>query len=163
MIRRATGRPVVRLKRTIPAPPAAVFRAWLAPEVLCQWLAPGELTVTRVEVDERVGGKYQVWQGIGDGEVGGFESEIIELVPDERLVLRWGFVGPERRDGPMFDSIVTVMFAAAPNGATVLTLVHERLEALYEEMPDVAGNVGTGWDLVLTKLTATLSTPSEPV
>jgi hypothetical protein len=34
------------------------------------------------------------------------------------------------------------------------TLVHERLEELAASMPDVAGNVGPGWDLVLDKLTA---------
>jgi uncharacterized protein YndB with AHSA1/START domain len=33
--------PVVRLQRTISAPPNDVFRAWLEPSLLQQWMAPG--------------------------------------------------------------------------------------------------------------------------
>jgi hypothetical protein len=32
--------------------------------------------------------------------------------------------------------------------------VHERLDALAAAMPQVAGNVGTGWDSALGKLAA---------
>ena len=41
---------------------AVVYRACLNPEVLHRWLAPGDLELGRVEVDERVGGRYRVWQ-----------------------------------------------------------------------------------------------------
>ncbi len=33
--------PVVRLQRHIPAPPSEVYRAWLEPALLQQWMAPG--------------------------------------------------------------------------------------------------------------------------
>jgi uncharacterized protein YndB with AHSA1/START domain len=147
---------VVRLQRVIPAPRHEVYRAWLEPDLLRCWLAPGGLQVTRVDVDERVGGHYRVWQGADDGDVGGFECELLELVPDERIVFRWGFVGPERADGPGYDSLLTITLTEAPDGATTLTLVHERLDALHTAMPQVAENVGPGWDMVLDKLTATI-------
>jgi uncharacterized protein YndB with AHSA1/START domain len=38
---------VVRLHRTIPAPPDPVYRAWLEPDLLRRWLAPVGLKVTR--------------------------------------------------------------------------------------------------------------------
>jgi uncharacterized protein YndB with AHSA1/START domain len=85
--------PAIRLQRTIPAPPERVYRAWLDPELVRGWLSPGSWEVTRVEVDERVGGHYRVWQQSADGAVGGFECELLELVPPERIVFRWGFVG----------------------------------------------------------------------
>jgi uncharacterized protein YndB with AHSA1/START domain len=154
-----TKAPTVRLQRVIPAAPHQVYRAWLEPELLRRWLTPGELQVTRIEVDERVGGSFRVWQGLTDGgDVGGFECELLELVPDQRLVFRWGFVGPERSDGPVFDSLLTITLADAPDGATALTLVHEQLDALHEAMPQVSANVENGWESVLEKLMTSLET-----
>src|SRR5947209_6559872 len=48
----------------------------------------------------------------------------------QRIVFRWGFVGPGRKDGPAFDSLLTITLRGAPGGATRLTLVHERLDDL---------------------------------
>jgi uncharacterized protein YndB with AHSA1/START domain len=84
--------------------------------------------------------------------VGGFEAELLELVPDERIVFRWGFVGPDRDAGPAFDSLLTVTLHEAPGGGTRLILVHERLDELAAAMPDVAKQVGTGWDSVLDQM-----------
>jgi uncharacterized protein YndB with AHSA1/START domain len=156
----ASLRRAVRLSRLIPAAPDKVYRAWLEPELLARWLAPGTMQVTRIEVDERIGGRYRVWQGTSDGDAGGFECEILELVPDERIVFKWGFVGPERTDGPTFDSLLTITLSEAPGNATDLTLVHERLDTLHAAMPHVAENVGPGWDSVLDKLVTTLGGPS---
>jgi uncharacterized protein YndB with AHSA1/START domain len=149
-----TLRTAVQLQRTIPAPPEQVYRAWLEPDLLRRWLAPAGLEVTRAEVDERVGGHYGIWQAGSEGEVGGFECELLELVPNERIVWRWGFVGADRLAGPTYDSLLTVTLAEAPNGATELTLVHERLEELREAMPDIAEDVGPGWEMALDKLAA---------
>jgi uncharacterized protein YndB with AHSA1/START domain len=149
--------PVVRLERTIAAPPAMVYRAWLDPNLLRRWLAPGGLEVTRAEVDERVGGRFRIWQADAGTHVGGFECELLELVPNERIVYRWGFVGPERTDGPAYDSLLTVTLSDAPDGGTVLTLVHERLDDLAAALPQMADNVEPGWTSALDKLTALLS------
>jgi RNA polymerase sigma factor for flagellar operon FliA len=59
---------MVRLRRIIFAPPERVYRAWLDPEVLRQWLAPTGLMVTRVEIDERAGGRYRVWLALASDE-----------------------------------------------------------------------------------------------
>ncbi len=145
----------VKLERIIPAPPHAVYRAWLDPDLLRRWLAPG-LEVKRIEVDERVGGYFRVWHARSGLDAGGFDCEILELVPDRRLVFRWGFVGPERREGPAYDSRLTIALREAPDGKTALTLVHERLDELAAAMPDVADDVEGGWELVLQQLTGLL-------
>jgi uncharacterized protein YndB with AHSA1/START domain len=147
---------IVRLHRTIPAPPSRVYRAWLEPDLLRRWLSPAGLDVTGAEVDERVGGRFRIWQANADGEAGGFESELVELVPDRRLVFRWAFVGPERVADPAYDSQLTITFEEAPGGATALTLVHERLDALDAAMPGMAENTATGWGMALDKLAATI-------
>jgi uncharacterized protein YndB with AHSA1/START domain len=145
------------LQRTIPASPDRVYRAWLEPDVLRRWLAPGELTVTRVEGDERVGGSYRIWQASPEGDdVGGFEWELVELVPDERIVFLWRFVGPDRDVDPALDSRLTVTLREAPGGATELTLVHDRLDAFGAAMPDIAEQVRPGWGMALDNLPAAL-------
>ncbi len=148
----------VRLERTIPAPPDQVYRAWLDPGLVARWMNPGTLTVSRAEVDERVGGHYRIWHADASGaEIGGFDCELTELVPGQRIVFRWGFVGPGRRGGPVFDSVLTVTLREASGGATHLTLVHERLDDLAAALPDVAVNVGPGWTDALGKLAGLVS------
>ncbi len=147
---------VVWLERIIPAPPHQVYRAWLEPDILRHWLAPGGLEVKRAEIDERVGGHYRIWHADSGSDVGGFDCELLELVPDQRIVFRWGFVGPKRKDGPVYDSLLTITLRESPGGATALTLVHEHLEELAAAMPQVADNVELGWELVLEKLTLTI-------
>ncbi len=153
---------VVRLDRIIPAPPHQVYRAWLEPEMLCRWMAPGSSEVTGAEVDERVGGTFRIWQADAGSDVGGFDCQLLELVPDRRIVFRWGFVGPDRRDGPADDSLLTITLVEAVGSATALTLVHERLDDLAAAIPQVAENVGPGWNDVLAKLaSAFVSSPDD--
>lgn len=158
MTRKKAQPMAVRLERVIPAPPREVYRAWLDPDLLRRWLAPGGITVRRAEVEARMGGHFRIWHVESGADVGGFECEIVELVPDERIVFRWGFVGPERTAGRVFDSVLTISLHAAPGGATKLTLIHERLEDLAAAMPHIADNVQVGWELVLEKLAVTLGT-----
>jgi uncharacterized protein YndB with AHSA1/START domain len=149
---------VVRLHRTIPAPPDRVYRAWLDPDLARRWLAPASLKATRVEVDERVGGHHRTWQANADGEpAGGFDCELLELVPGERIVFLWRFVGPERVADPAHDSRLTVTLSEAPGGATALTLVHERLEAIDAAMPGMAENTALGWGQALDTLETALA------
>jgi uncharacterized protein YndB with AHSA1/START domain len=158
-----TTRPVlqVRIERLISAPPSRVYRAWLEPELLRRWLAPGSMEVARVEVDERVGGHVRIWQTQDGQDAGGFECRLIELLPDERIVFHWGFVGPHRTKGPTFDSLLTITLRASPGNTTTLILVHERLDDLERAMPDVARNVGVGWELVFDKLAKLLDAAQE--
>ena len=145
----------VRLVRRISAAPSAVYRAWLEPALVRQWLAPG-VQVSSVAIDERVGGAYIVRHTDGNGDVGGFESEIVELVPNSRIVFRWGFAGPASSEGPVFDSVLTVSLRPDGENATELTLVHDHLGELFAAMPAVAEQVLPGWDLVVGNLSELL-------
>lgn len=85
---------------------------------------------------------------------------MLELAADRRLVFRWGFIGPQRRLGPSFDTLLTVSFDPGPVGGTVIRLVHERLCELAAAMPHIAGSVEGGWEAVLTKLGQVLAETS---
>jgi len=153
--------PAVHLERVIAAPPYRVYRAWLDPGLIRRWMAPG-YEVTKVEVDERAGGAYRVWHADRGTSVGGFECEILELVPGERIVWRWGFAGPQRTDGPVYDSRLTVTLRGRPDGTTLLTLVHQRLDDLAAALPDIAGQVHAGWDSVIGKLASVVTAGETP-
>ena len=142
----------VRRERTIAAAPQVVYRAWLTPEILRTWLSPGSFECARAEVDERVGGRFRIWHTASGEPAGGFEAELLDLEPGKRIVWRWGFVGPEREAGPVFDSLLTVTFAETTDGHTHLTLLHERLEAFVQAIPEGDLQVGIGWDAALDQL-----------
>jgi uncharacterized protein YndB with AHSA1/START domain len=143
----------VRLTRTIPATPAEVYAAWLDPGTLRRWMAPNGFENAGAEVDARVGGSYRIWHTQDGVDRGGFESELLELVPDERIVFLWGFVGPERVADPALDSRLTITLHGVPGG-TELTLLHERLDAIDAAMPGIAAGAATGWAQALDKLAA---------
>jgi uncharacterized protein YndB with AHSA1/START domain len=142
----------VHLERIIDASTTEVYDAWLDPDMLRIWLAPGGIQIAKAEVEMCVGGRYRIWHTAGGKSVGGFECEITELVPDKRIAFRWGFVGPERTDGPVFDSRLTISLEKAPGNRTRLLLVHEQLDDLAAAMPQVAEQVRGGWESVLAKL-----------
>jgi uncharacterized protein YndB with AHSA1/START domain len=148
------------LERRLPAPPHAVYRAWLDPELVRRWMDPSGVRVIRVEIDERPGGAYRTWKADASGRmIGGFDSELLEMSEDERLVFRWGFIGPERRDGPFFDTLLTITLRP-DSGGTVLDLVHEHLDELEAAMPEIAKAVPHGWESYLDNLVGILASSS---
>jgi len=142
------------VRRTIAAPSERVYRAWLDPQLLGRGFAPAGFTVRKAEVDERVGGRLSIWHADGAGnDVGGSESEIVELVPGERIVLHWQFVGPDRTTNPAMATRLTVTFTPTPDG-TQLDLTHDRLDGLRDRYPHIAEQVGPGWESALDTLVA---------
>jgi uncharacterized protein YndB with AHSA1/START domain len=100
----------------IDAPPAAVWRALTEPELMNRWIA------SAAEVEPRVGGRYGFgWNYEVDGRsVSGGPTTILELVPNERLVLDW----PDWR-GDASVPKQSVAWYLAPEGAgTRVTVVH---------------------------------------
>ena len=65
-------------------------------------------------------------------------ASLLELIPNERIVLLWGFLGPERLDAPRYDSQLTITFEPDTDGGTSLSLIHDRLDTLRAALPDVA-------------------------
>jgi PPOX class probable F420-dependent enzyme len=133
------------------------YQAWLDPSLVQRWMAPGDSELTRVEIEPRVGGPYRIWKAHAGRLVGGFDSELLELIPDRRLVFRWGFIGPERRQGPSFDTLLTVTLEPSSPEESLLILEHRQLDELAAAMPEVARHVGGGWEDVLGKLAVLLA------
>lgn len=152
----------VRLQRMLPAPPAEVYRACLDPELLLRWSAPVGYDAVRVEVEERVGGHYRCWHVDAEGrDVGGYDSTILELVPDERIVLQWQFVGPDRTANSDASSRLTITLRPVAPDACELTLVHDRLDGLERSSPGFTDAVRGGWTGTMVRLDAAIRASSE--
>ncbi len=80
------------LKRTIEAPPAAVYRAWTEPALLQRWFAPRPWTTPRVELDVRRGGASLIVMRDPEGNDYPNRSVYLEVEPGRRLVFTDAFV-----------------------------------------------------------------------
>ena len=142
----------VRIERTMHASPERVFRAFLDPELIRQWITPDELDLDRITVDARVGGRIEVWHSRNGASTGRFEGHFVKIDPPRELVYRWAFVGTEPEKGEYYDTLVTVRLLPAAGGQTLLSVVHERLEELQRAAPQVYVRLVPGWNNCLDKL-----------
>jgi uncharacterized protein YndB with AHSA1/START domain len=110
----------LQLERVIPAPPEAVYAAWIDPEIMKRWYCPADMTSVIRQADGRVGGSYRIEMHGKDGAVHLVHGKYQEMVPARKLVFTWGWEDKHE------DTLVTVELAPAGKG-TKLTLTHERL------------------------------------
>ena len=138
----------LRVERTILAKRDDVFRAWVTPELLKQWLHPGEGWTTPVaEMDVRVGGRFR-W-GIRGPDGGTFYEvgEFLDIRAPERLVYTCRFEDDEVDfDMPKDETIVRVDFSDVPGG-TKVTLVSDGYSKANER-----DDHQNGWPAFLTSL-----------
>lgn len=76
----------ILITREFDASPRLVYRAWTTPELIRGWWSGQRGTVTSVEVDLRVGGRWRYVMTADAGFEVAFHGEYREIVPDERLV-----------------------------------------------------------------------------
>jgi uncharacterized protein YndB with AHSA1/START domain len=147
----------VHVERTIRAPPERVFRAFLDPVLIRQWMTPGEYVIDGVTVDPKVGGRIHVSHSLNGVSYGGYEGEFLKIVPNRELVYRWAFVGTEPEKGEYFDSLVTVRLHPVPGGMTRVTVVHEKLASLRLGAPRIFAQVVWGWNNAFDKMEKALA------
>jgi uncharacterized protein YndB with AHSA1/START domain len=116
---------VLRVERTINAPPQVLFDAWTSPEVLRRWWPAGADWQTPVaEVDPRVGGRLRLVMRSPDGEEFGGSGEYVEMRPPERLAFTWTWDGHEGHEGTQ---LIEVEFTERRDGTTTMVLTNRGL------------------------------------
>jgi uncharacterized protein YndB with AHSA1/START domain len=95
----ADGGLVLRLKRILPAPRAAAYRALSDPGELAKWWGPRGFTAPSVEFDPRVGGSYRIAMQPPDSDLFHLAGEFREVDPPARLTytFRWDPPDPDDR------------------------------------------------------------------
>jgi uncharacterized protein YndB with AHSA1/START domain len=105
--------PTIRIIRDFDAPPEKVFRAWIEPDLVAQWLGPKSTEIRIDEWNARTGGNYH-YAAVRDGEeVAAFYGSFHEVRPHERLVQTFTWEGMP--DGV---SLETMTFEDLGNGRT---------------------------------------------
>lgn len=89
---------VVRLKRRLSAPRAAVYGALSDPGELAKWWGPRGFTAPSVEFDPRVGGSYRIAMQPPDGDLFHLSGEFREVDPPARLAYTFRWDPPDRDD-----------------------------------------------------------------
>ena len=116
---------VARVTHRFAAPAERVFDAWLNPDDVRRWFAPGLGEMTRVDVDARVGGRFSFVQN-RDGQDVDHIGEYLEIDRPRRLVFTWAIAGEDSDE-----SRVVIEIEPLDSGCQ-LTLSHEMDPAWIE-------------------------------
>lgn len=128
----------VEVQRVIARPVAEVYRAWTTPELIAQWINPGNPDV-RVSADVRVGGTLTIELEY-QGSAWRLESTFLEVVTNRRLRFSW----VTREVAAAVGSVVTVDFTDL-GGRTALRLRHEA----FPDERQRADHDAPGWQQIV--------------
>jgi uncharacterized protein YndB with AHSA1/START domain len=111
----------ILITREFSAPKHLVYRAWTTPELVKRWWAGRRGTVTQVDIDLRVGGRWRyVMEAHGEFEVA-FHGQYREVVPNERIVTTEVYEGaPDPTDE---GALNTITFSETAGRTTLSILV----------------------------------------
>lgn len=142
MIPPAPDNTTLVLRRVFAAPRQRVFRAWIEPAALQQWLRPRGMVLTVRSLDARVGGAFHFDLANGTAIVGTY----LDIVPPEKLAFSWSGAALHDRA-----TVVTLDFLDQGD-VTEVVLTHEGLTT-----PEMRALVGGGWPSMLNALAALLT------
>lgn len=107
--------PAIRITREFDAPPAAVYRAHVDPDLVVRWLGPRRLTMTIQRWDAQTGGAYRYTHVGEDRTEHRFFGSFHELREGERIVQTFTYEG-----FPDVVALETLTFTELPGGRTRL-------------------------------------------
>ena len=134
--------PTIRIIRDFDAPPDRVFKAWVDPELIVQWLGPKSSEIRIDNWDARTGGSYR-YASVQDGEeVAAFYGSFHEVRPGERLVQTFTWEGMP--DGVSLDTMTFEDLGAGRTRTVGLSVVDsfEGRDAIMASGMDVGVDEG---------------------
>ncbi|MEV4704070.1 SRPBCC family protein [Actinoplanes sp. NPDC049316] len=112
----------ILITREFNAPARQVWRAYTTPELIKRWWAGQRGTVTSVEVDLRVGGRWRYVMTAGPGFEVAFHGEYREIEEPVRLVNTEAFEGIPDPDG---NAALVTMTLTEKDGRTAMEVLVE--------------------------------------
>lgn len=145
------------LTRTLAASRHAVFTAWTDPEHLAWFFNPAMPTpATPIEVDLRAGGTWKQQMIVSDDLSYPTGGIYLEIVPDERLIFRWGAAGgwPELEgENELTAPVVTVQLNdVGTNTELVLTVQFSAHLSIEEVQKLIYGGCQEGWGATIDRV-----------
>lgn len=140
----------LRLSRLLHAPREIVFRAWSEARHVKTWFAPEGFTIPDATVEMREGGRFDLCMRSPRGEEHWIRGQVLELTPNERLVIAMRI--SETGGRALFDAHTTVTFAEALGGTRLD--VEQRYTLLDPESGWMVKGAPQGWASTLDNLEA---------
>lgn len=132
---------------TVGAPPARAFAIFTRD--IGRWWPRGKTIGAKphaqIVIEPRVGGRW--FERDDDGAETDW-GKVLDWAPPNRLLLGWQLDAAFKYD-PAFLTEVELIFAAAGDGKTRVTLIHRELERYGDSAEKVAAQVGGGWPTML--------------
>jgi uncharacterized protein YndB with AHSA1/START domain len=128
----------ILITREFDAPKRLVYKAWTTPELVSRWWSGQRGTMTTVDIDLRVGGKWRYVLVANGGFEVAFHGEYREIVPHERIVTTEVYEMP---GGPADDegAPLNIVTFTEVDGRTTLTLL---VQCASKEVRDMIINSG---------------------
>jgi uncharacterized protein YndB with AHSA1/START domain len=114
----------ILITREFNAPRQLVYRAWTTPDLVKRWWSGQRGTMTSVEIDLRVGGRWRYVMTVPDGTEVAFHGEYLEIVPGERIVTTEVFEMAGAPDSDEDAPVNTITFTERDQ-RTMLTLLSQ--------------------------------------
>ncbi|WP_168171485.1 SRPBCC domain-containing protein [Lacimicrobium sp. SS2-24] len=111
----------VKLEIKFDAPVEALFEAWYKPELLLQWFAPGDMTLTQAMSNFSVGGKYRIMMQDAQYQQYQITGEYLQIDENKLLEFTW-----QLNEQPPLTK-VTLLFDKLNDATSSLTLIHSDL------------------------------------
>jgi uncharacterized protein YndB with AHSA1/START domain len=111
----------IQVQYDLPDPPTKVWRALTEPDLLSRWLMPTDI---RAEAGHRFTFRSEPrpgWDGI-------VYCEVLEVIPQERLVYSWRSGSSGQEGGHELNTIITWTLVPTSQGGTRLLLEHSGFE-----------------------------------
>lgn len=148
MIDQTTQPTTLVMRHVFDASQERVFEAWSSPEILREFIGPGDMRA-RVEADVRTGGAYRITMLMAQDKEWSVQGVYREVAPTDRIVCSWAWEEDDAAD--VQETVLTLEFYARGEG-TELVLTHENFRDTAQR--DRHHN---GWDGVMSKLEAVLA------
>jgi uncharacterized protein YndB with AHSA1/START domain len=135
--------PFARTTRRFDVPAQQIYDAWIDPDKVAMWFAPGLGEMVRIEVDAKVGGTFSFVQR-RDGEDIDHTGEYLELKRPTRLVFSWSVPAYS----PDTDRVIVEIFAL--EGGCEVTLTHQ----MHPDWADWVDRATSSWTKMLDAMAA---------
>jgi len=136
------------LTRTIRAPRAKVFDAFVNPDQLRKWFGPRGHAVAEATVDAKIGGRYRLVMQPMTGKTFAVGGVYREIAAPSRILFTWKWEGEEM--GAMGETLVTVTLDERQGEHGVETEV--RLQHSGFPAPEARAAHNDGWGSTLNRL-----------
>ena len=124
------------ITREFEAPRELVFRTFIDPKLITQWLGPRRLVMTLDTFEPRDGGRYRYIHKDTDGTEYAFHGVYHEVTAPERIISTFEFEGLPEKGHVVLG---TALFEALPGGRSRLTL-----QDVYQSVADRDGALQSG-------------------